>query len=893
MALEFWLTNTFIGFGGAVGTPATMQLANGNVLVVWSANGSNGFQYAIHDPLAVQVASGPLNAAVGVPQYVYGLVPTADGGFDVLYRQDGSQVSNLYFQHFSATLVGGTAVQVASDIATMTNLPAGMVDLAGGGRAIVYTSKTGAPNFDFGNISLRLVDANGVVGAEIAVNATTAGRQMDARVATNGQNLFVTWWDEGTGDVRAQLMSLAGAKIGGEFLVPSTTEGTAGRPNVEALPNGNYIVVWEADGADGADSSAQSARGRLFGPTGTALGAEFVLNQNTIGSQGAPDVTVMPDGTFFASWYDSTSGSFRWFNADGTPKSDALTTNFPGAQTSLVTIDDGRIAAFGIDANLQWVIIDAREGVFDGDENDNQLVSRRTGATTINGFGGNDTFYGNDDNDTLNGGEGNDVFRSKLGKDTLTGGPGNDTYYLTPFSHTTDHLTTIVELSGGGTDTIWTQGFYTLPNHVENVNLYEDAGVSTITGNNSDNQLTGNSSANTISAGIGVDVLIGGGGGDTLTGGPGDDTFRGTIAELHGDTITDFVRGDRLHITNANPASFSFTRSGDQISFGTSTVTISNSANLYLTVKPASSGGGVQIEVGIPVSRSDFTGDNRSDILWREAGGLLTTWTSSGTAFTPSSVVLPVGTDWQVAGTGDWGGDGITDILWRNTSGFVTLWRGTGTDFAASSFTAFVSADWQVAGIGDFTGNGRDDVLWRNSSGGLTYWSGNLTSFVADTGYFTSVGTDWQVAGTGDFNGDGFDDILWRNTNGSVTHWTGTGSGFAASGSIGSAGNEWQIVDTGDFTGDGRADILWRNAAGGVTWWAAAGDGFTGSAVFESVPLNWQIADTGDYNGDGFADILWRDTSGGVTWWNGTGTGFTAGNPYYGGVPASWAILDA
>ncbi|MGO4863328.1 calcium-binding protein, partial [Campylobacter jejuni] len=53
-------------------------------------------------------------------------------------------------------------------------------------------------------------------------------------------------------------------------------------------------------------------------------------------------------------------------------------------------------------------------------------------------------------NDTLSGGSGNDTLDGGAGVDRLEGGAGNDTYLV---DTTTD---TLVELSGGGTDTIVT-----------------------------------------------------------------------------------------------------------------------------------------------------------------------------------------------------------------------------------------------------------------------------------------------------------------------------------------------------------------------------------------------------------------------------------------------------
>ncbi len=162
----------------------------------------------------------------------------------------------------------------------------------------------------------------------------------------------------------------------------------------------------------------------------------------------------------------------------------------------------------------------------------------------------------------------------------------------------------------------------------------------------------------------GNDLLDGGSGADFMAGGSGLDSFRGTIADFSGDTITDFVRGDRLQITDANLASFSFSHSGDSLSFGGSTITLSGSANLNLAAY-ALAGGGVEITVAKPPS--DYSGDGISDILWRTLAGL-TYWRSTGSGFDgQTGFFATIATDWQIAATGDITGEGMADMLWRHT----------------------------------------------------------------------------------------------------------------------------------------------------------------------------------------------------------------------------------
>ena len=182
----------------------------------------------------------------------------------------------------------------------------------------------------------------------------------------------------------------------------------------------------------------------------------------------------------------------------------------------------------------------------------------------------------------------------------------------------------------------------------------------------------------------------------------------------------------------------------------------------------------------------DFNGDGRDDILWRNGSGDLTNWLSQTSDYgfaknAAASVWVPTG--WTVVGISDFNGDGRDDILWRNDDGQLTDWLGQAYDGFASNPNAsvWVPTSWQIAGTGDFNGDGRDDILWRNDDGQLTNWLGQPDgSFANNPNASVWVSTSWHIAATGDFNGDGRDDILWRNDSGDLTNWLGQTDGSFA-----------------------------------------------------------------------------------------------------------------
>nr|WP_231402355.1 calcium-binding protein [Caenimonas aquaedulcis] len=155
------------------------------------------------------------------------------------------------------------------------------------------------------------------------------------------------------------------------------------------------------------------------------------------------------------------------------------------------------------------------------------------------GNDGDDQLEGSDGNDLLVAGAGNDILWGDGGADTLNGGTGDDYYHI-------DESDTLIEGTGGGTDTVEAYFSFTLANNFETLILTGSANIDG-TGNTMANSLVGNDGNNVLSAGAGTDFLNGGGGDDTLTGGTGVDRF--WFGPGSGDdTITDFQTIDRISL---------------------------------------------------------------------------------------------------------------------------------------------------------------------------------------------------------------------------------------------------------------------------------------------------------------------------------------------------------
>ena len=119
----------------------------------------------------------------------------------------------------------------------------------------------------------------------------------------------------------------------------------------------------------------------------------------------------------------------------------------------------------------------------------------------------------------------------------------------------------------------------------------------------------------------------------------------------------------------------------------------------------------------VVVRRSDFNGDGRSDILWRNGStGANSIWRSASSAAGQALATVPVA--WRVVGLGDYNGDGRSDLMWRNsTTGADAIWL-TANSATPMAVTGVTNLAWTVVGSGDYNGDRRADILWRNTTTG-------------------------------------------------------------------------------------------------------------------------------------------------------------------------------
>jgi len=279
--------------------------------------------------------------------------------------------------------------------------------------------------------------------------------------------------------------------------------------------------------------------------------------------------------------------------------------------------------------------------------------------------------------------------------------------------------------------------------------------------------------------------------------------------------------------------------------------------------------------LAVPASaatRSDFNGDRKADVLWRNSvGGRNYLWLMNGASISAQGL-LPTVSDraWRVQSTEDFTGDGKADILWRHAdSGENVVWTMNGLQRAGFvSLPPLPDTDWQVAAACDLNGDGVADIFWRHrASGENQAWmmGGGTTTAIVRALPVPDLG--WKVVGCADFNGDGKADLLWRHAvTGSNYLWLMNGSAILASGYLPTVADlGWEVAGVGDLTGDGKADIVWRHNTGGWNQlWRMNGLTRTATLAAPRVEdVRWRVALLGDFDGDGKSDVFWRHASSG------------------------------
>ena len=374
--------------------------------------------------------------------------------------------------------------------------------LNGNSGANVLTGGAGSDtiNGQGGDDIIHGGDGNDVINGGTGADTMDGGLGNDSYVVDNLNDITDEAFGAGTDTVRASITYTIGANIENLILTGSAAIGGSGNAlNNVITGNGGDNILYGLDGND-----------RLVGGAGL---------DTLYGGVGADTL----DGGTGADTMDGGDGNDIYYIDNG---GDVIVEAAGGGVDKAYTTVD---FVLGAGVELESILVSGTAGLtLTGNELINKLYGG-VGADTLNGGDGNDYLIAGDGADILNGGEGNDSLDGGLGADIMTGGAGNDSYTVD------DAGDQIIELAGGGTDTVRTAFGYALGAELENLTLIGTAAVNgdgnsvanVITGNDGANILRGFEGNDRLVGGLGADSLYGGDGADTLLGGDGDDFLIG------------------------------------------------------------------------------------------------------------------------------------------------------------------------------------------------------------------------------------------------------------------------------------------------------------------------------------------------------------------------------
>jgi hypothetical protein len=208
-------------------------------------------------------------------------------------------------------------------------------------------------------LGARAAAAQPAAGPEFLVDSYTTGVHGSPAVAADGHGNFVAVWQR-DGAIFGQRFTAAGARRGAEFEVSPS----GGLPSVAASGGGAFMVAWH----DAAGASGMEVQARRFDASGAPAGGVVAVNTYTTGTQARPAVAADGAGNFVVVWQSAGQDGpgysviGRRFDAAGAPLggefqvSPALAANF-GDQTqpavdahasgSFVVAWHSRVAFFG------------------------------------------------------------------------------------------------------------------------------------------------------------------------------------------------------------------------------------------------------------------------------------------------------------------------------------------------------------------------------------------------------------------------------------------------------------------------------------------------------------------------------------------------------------------
>ncbi len=283
----------------------------GNFVVVWASTGQDsgsttgvyGQRYSSTGaPIGIEFL---VNVTVLQNQQTPAVAMNGSGAFVVAWQSSHGTGNDVYFRRYdSAGAPIGGEIQANTYVDQGQQAPAVALDDAGN-FVVVWESANAQDGSGLGIFGQRYSPAGAPIGAEFQVNTTTSSDQRVPAVAVDAAGNFVVVWQSfdqdsaGTSGIYGQRYTAAGATVGTEFLVNTNTAGDQSLPAIAMEDNGDFVVAFQSSTIDG---NGLGVVFRRFTAAGAPIGAEAQANTFLTGDQDTPSAAMDADGDFVIAW---------------------------------------------------------------------------------------------------------------------------------------------------------------------------------------------------------------------------------------------------------------------------------------------------------------------------------------------------------------------------------------------------------------------------------------------------------------------------------------------------------------------------------------------------------------------------------------------------------------
>lgn len=476
--LSDFQVNTGTANTPSISDPQTIGLSNGNILVAWAEFGTTGVGTAAGLDIVGKIYDGAGNLVrdsyrinfnySADEESDFDIAPTNDGGFILVYIDNDGANSRVAWERKNAA---GNNINSQSIVSETNDGDFDNPQIAV--NNINNTSFLTFTDYDLGGIfnpddddvrGIRLSSSGTVLTAEFDAGDIGGSDedQNDVAINVNGEMVSV-YRDEG--EIKVSVLNTAGTVL---HTAVVDSNGSPRDPQVATLSGGNIVVTWTDDASGGSLGDVNHA---VFNSNlGVVLSKTGIDNVDANESE----VIALPQNEYIVVWDDDSANNdikARKFNADGTADGGIVTVQGAGGNAPNVGVTgDGRVIfVYENSDNVRMSIWDPRDGSIVASNYDNPqenfvdgdiIWAKTTGGSTFGdngtadhliGLSGNDYLRGYADNDTLEGNGGNDILQGDLGNDSMDGGIGNDAFYYNAGATGTDTI-----IGGAGFDNITT-----------------------------------------------------------------------------------------------------------------------------------------------------------------------------------------------------------------------------------------------------------------------------------------------------------------------------------------------------------------------------------------------------------------------------------------------------